>query len=115
MWYIDNGASSHMTGVWEYFSNLQEEDMDLVIEMGNNTKCWETCHGTMKFQRESRKPLMVRDMLYVLGMKNNLILVSSLKDTSYVVSFQDGWVDIRPKDSRTMKVIGVRQEKLYSL
>jgi hypothetical protein len=42
VWYIDNGASSHMTRVWDYFSSLKEEEMDLVIEMGNNAKCWAT-------------------------------------------------------------------------
>jgi hypothetical protein len=32
-----------------------------------------------------------------------------------VVSFQDGRVYIRPKDSKTTKMIGVRREKLYRL
>jgi transposase InsO family protein len=32
-----------------------------------------------------------------------------------VVSFQDGRVYIKPKDSKTAKVIGVRREKLYKL
>jgi hypothetical protein len=86
MWYIDSCASSHMTGVREYFSILQEE-MDLVIEMGNNAKCRVVGHGTMTFQRESGKPLIVRDVLYVPGMTKNLISVSTLEDRGYVVSF----------------------------
>jgi hypothetical protein len=108
IWYVDSGFSSHMTGVREYFSSLQEEEMDLVIEMGNNAKCRGTGHGTMTFQRESEKPLMVRDVLYVPGMKKNLISVSTLEDRGYVFSFQDGRVYIRPKDSKVAKVIGVR-------
>jgi transposase InsO family protein len=114
VWYIDSGASSHMTGVRDYFSSLKEE-MDLVIEMGNNAKCRATGHGTVTFQRESGKPLMVRDILYVPGMTKNLISVSTLEDRGYVVSFQDGRVYIQPKDSKTAKVIGVRREKLYKL
>jgi hypothetical protein len=103
-----------MTGVQEYFSNLQEE-MDFVIEMGNNAKCRAAGHGTVTFQRESRKPMMVRDVLYVPSMKKNLISVSALEDRGYVVSFQDGRVYIRPKDSKVAKVIGIKQEKLYRL
>jgi hypothetical protein len=49
VWYIESGVSSHMIGVRAYFSNLQEEEMDLVIEMGNNAKCQATSHGTMTF------------------------------------------------------------------
>jgi hypothetical protein len=115
VWYRDNGTSSHMTRVWEYFSSLQEEEMDIVIEMGNNAKCRAACHGIVTFQREFGKPLMVRDVLYVSGMTKNLISISSLEDRSYVVSFQDGQVYIEPKDSRITKVSGVRREKLYRL
>jgi hypothetical protein len=78
-----------MTIVREYFSSLKEE-MDLTIEMGNNAKCWATCYGTVTFQRESGKPLMVRDVLYVSGMTKNLIFASGLEERGYVVSFQDG-------------------------
>jgi hypothetical protein len=104
-----------MTGVRDYFSILKEEEMDLVIEMGNNAKCRGTSHGEVTFQREFGKPLMVRDVLYVLGMTKNLISVSALEDKGCVVSFQNGKVYIRPKDSKTTKVIGVRTEKLYRL
>jgi hypothetical protein len=97
-----------MTRVREYFSSVQEEEMDLVIEMGNNAKCRAAGHGMVTFQRESRKPLMVGDVLYVSGIKKNLISISTLEDRGYVVSFQDGQVHIRPKDSKVAKVIGVR-------
>jgi hypothetical protein len=49
VWYIDNGASSHMNEVHDYFSILKEEEMDLYIEMGNNVKCRATGHGTVTF------------------------------------------------------------------
>jgi hypothetical protein len=64
--------------------------MDLVIEMGNIAKCWEVSHGIVTFHRESGKPLMVMDVLYVSGMMKNLISVSTLEDMGYVVSFQNG-------------------------
>jgi hypothetical protein len=76
IWYINSGSSSHMTGVLDYFSSLKEE-MDLVIEMGNNVKCRVAGPGTLTFQRESWKPLMVRDVLYVLRMTKNLISISA--------------------------------------
>jgi hypothetical protein len=92
VWHIDSGASSHMTRVHDYFSNLKEGERDLYIEMGNNAKCQAGGHGIVTFQRESGKPLMVKDVLYVSGMKKNLIFVSSLEDRGYLVSFHDGRV-----------------------
>jgi hypothetical protein len=39
VWYIDSVASSHMTGVRDFFSSLKEEEVDLYIQMGNDAKC----------------------------------------------------------------------------
>jgi hypothetical protein len=100
---LTSGASSHMTGVHNYFSSLKEEEMDLYIEMGNNSKCRATGHGTVTFQRESRKSPMVKDVLYVLGMTKNLIFISTLEDRGNVVSFQDGRVYISRRTPRQPK------------
>jgi hypothetical protein len=67
VWYIDSGASSHMTGVHEHFTNLTENDVDLDVELGNDSKVKAVGHGTISFQREFQQPMVVRDVLYVLG------------------------------------------------
>ena len=56
----------------------------------------------------------VHDVLYVPELQKNLISVSSLED-NYVVTFKDGRVFIRPKHSKTMRMIGVREGKIYKL
>jgi hypothetical protein len=90
-----------MIGVCDYCSSLKEEEMELYIKMVNNAKCWETCHGTVTFQRETEKPLMVEDVLYVPRLTKNMISVSTLGGKGYVVTFQSGRVYIHPKDSKT--------------
>jgi hypothetical protein len=54
-------------------------------------------------------------VLNVSSMKKNSISVSAMENRGYVVSFQDGRVYIRPKDSKVVKLIGVEREKLYKL
>ena len=36
VWYLDSGASFHMTGDKELFSDLEEKDLQMHIEMGND-------------------------------------------------------------------------------
>ena len=36
VWYLDSGASFHMTGDKELFSDLEEKDLKIRIEMGND-------------------------------------------------------------------------------
>ena len=38
VWYIDSGASFHMTGVREYFSSYKEKNTNIHISKGNLSK-----------------------------------------------------------------------------
>lgn len=116
VWYIDSGASCHMTGVRECFdTKLEEKKLDFYIELRDNAKYHATGISTVKFQRESDKPLLVEDVLYVPGMTKNLISVSALEDKGYIVTFERGKVYICRKDSKLAKVIGVRHGSLFRL
>ena len=50
IWYIDSRASTHMTGVREYFSSYREEYMNIQITMGNSIKCTQVGRGVVVFQ-----------------------------------------------------------------
>lgn len=49
VWYIDSGASWHMTGIRECFSDYQEERKNFQITMGNKAKCTPVGKGTIVF------------------------------------------------------------------
>ena len=71
--------------------------------------------GPYLFQRESLPPLAVSEVLYVPGLKKNLIFVSTIEDKGYEVTFRGGQVIMYPKGSsiESGKVIGIRRGKLY--
>jgi hypothetical protein len=116
-WYIDSGASCHMTGVREYFSSLREYNANFNIVLGDNAKYKPASSGTVRFQRESGKPLSINDVLFIPGLTKTLIFVSALEDKGYEVTFRDGRVLIHPKGSNASmgKLLGVRKDKLYKL
>jgi hypothetical protein len=97
IWYIDNGASSHMTGVRENFTDLRDTEVRMEISLGDDTIVIVVGRGTITFQRESMPPLSFRDVLYVPGLKKNLISVSTLQDRGLEVSFKGTKVLIHPK------------------
>jgi hypothetical protein len=119
MWFVDSGASCHMTRRKEWFARLQEGGVNLVIELGDDTDRRYKAQGvgTVTFQRESKKPLYFSDVLYVPGLTKNLISVSTLEDKGYEVTFRKGKVFIRPCGSseKMDRMIGVREEKVYRL
>jgi hypothetical protein len=116
VWYIDNGASCHMTGVREHLTDLTQIG-DLEVVLGDDRVVKAVGSGTVSFQRESLPPMLLREVLYVPGLKKNLILVSAIEERGYEVLFCDGQVFLFPKGSSITltKVIGTRHEKLYKL
>ena len=73
MWYIDCGASRHMIGAREFFLQLAERALDIEIVLGYDRTMRVFGVGTVTFERESLPPSKVMDILYVPGMKKNLI------------------------------------------
>ena len=49
MWYIDNGASYHMTGAREFFSELAERGLDIEIVLGDKRIVRADGVGTVTF------------------------------------------------------------------
>jgi hypothetical protein len=117
IWYIDSGASSHMTGVREHFSDLRGVEVRIDISLGDNRVVTVAGIGTVSFRRENFPPISFTDVLFVPGMKKNLILVSTLQDRGLEVSFRGTEVLIYPRGSSidSEQVIGVREGDLYRL
>ena len=49
MWYLDNGASFHMTGNRYFFSDLEEKDLKKNIEFGDDGRYSTIGIGTVTF------------------------------------------------------------------
>ena len=117
IWYIDSGASSHMTGIRQYFLDLTETRLDLKVVPGDDSPVKVVGRGTVSFERDHGKSMKLRDVLYVHGLKKNLVSVSTIEDRGFWLVFRYGHVLIHPKGSNITSIvqIGVQSGKLYRL
>ena len=115
VWHLDSGASFHMTRDKEIFSDLEDKDLQMHIEMGDDKRYSATEIGTIKFQRESGKPFQLKYVMHVPGLKKNLVSVTMLEDKGYDVVFSDGKAFLRHKTTGQAKRIGIRVKNLYKL
>jgi hypothetical protein len=113
-WYIDSGASYHMTSVREHLTDLTQCG-DVEVVLGDDREVKVTGCGTVSFRRESLPPMTLTEVLYVPGLKKNLVSVSTIEEKGYEVLFHDGQVLLFPRGSSitSAKVIGTRHERLY--
>jgi hypothetical protein len=115
VWYLDSGTSFHMIADKELFSDLEEKDLKMHIEMGDDGRYNATGIGTITFQRELGKPFQLKDVMHVPGLKKNLVSVAMLEDRGYDVVFSDGKAFLRHKTTGQVKKIGIRVKNLYKL
>ena len=88
MWSLDSDASFHMTGNIYLFSDLEDKDLWQNIDFGDDERYSVTGIGTVTFQRNYVSPLRLADVLYVPGLRNNLVSVTVLEDCGYELMFR---------------------------
>lgn len=67
---------------------MTKKDTQFRIELGDDGRYLSKGVGTIRIEREFGSPLHLKDVLYVPGLKNNLVSVSTLEDKGYEVIFQ---------------------------
>ena len=65
------------------------------IKMGYDGRYSHRDIDTITFQRDFGSPLTLRDVMYIPGLKKNLVFVAMLEDKGYDVIFSKGKVFLR--------------------
>ena len=109
-WYLDSGCSRHMTSDKEAFVILKMKEGGMVTfeddEKGHII-------GIDKIQIIPHTCL--ENVLYVLGLKHNLISISQVCDRSYKVSFESSLCIVTNSFDNNTIFIGNRQDNIYMI
>ena len=84
-----------MTDDKSLFSTLEEKDLKMCINMGDDGKYHVSGEHMVVFQREHGAPLTLTDVKYVPGQKKNLVSIAMLEDKGYDVVFSKGKAFLR--------------------
>ena len=85
------------------------------IKMGDDGRYNAIDIGNVTFQREFGSPLTLKDVMYVLGLKNNLVSVVMLEDYRYNVIFRKRKAFLYHIALGQVKWIRIRVKNLYKL
>ena len=116
-WFVDSGASKHMTGYKIYLSTLIERESHQKVNLGDDYQYPIKGVGEASYKLESRKLPNMKDVLYLPGLKKNLLSISGLEKKGFRVAFVDGQVLMWPR-GKTIDdaiVIGVEEGGMYKL
>ena len=116
-WLVDSGAYKHMTGFQEYLTTLLAKESSQKVQLGDDYQYPIKGVGEASYKLESGELLKMKDVLYVPGLKKNLLSKSGLEKKGFRVAFVDGQVLMWPRGStiNDAVVIGVEEGGLYKL
>ena len=77
-WLIDSGASKHMTRQKKTLSKLQENSSPHKVSLGDDYQYPIKGVGEATYKLDLGNPLKMQDVLYVPGLKKNLLSISYL-------------------------------------
>ena len=61
------------------FTEMSKSDLEMEVILGDDTVVRAFGRGTVRFERESMQPMFLKDVLFVTGLKKNLVLVSMIE------------------------------------
>ena len=82
LWYLDSGCSRHMTGDKLLFKSLKEKE-DGYVTFGDGSHSQVLGKGIIDIPR---LPLL-NDVLYIKGLKANLLSITQICDEDFLVQF----------------------------
>jgi len=86
-WMVDSGASHHFSGYNDVLSNLVGRESSLKIILGDNSTHPVKVFESINFHLGSEESILLHDVMYMLGLNNNLVSISALEDKGMRVSF----------------------------
>jgi hypothetical protein len=106
-----------MTGYKGSLSNLIHKDSPHNVKLGDDYQYPIKGVGEASYKLDSGKAMRMKDVLYVPGLKKNLLSISTLDEKGFRVAFVDGEVLMWPKGKTfdDAVVIGVQEGGLYKL
>jgi hypothetical protein len=117
IWLIDSSASRHMIGFKQNLANYQDKKHKAKVELGDDGTYDIKGFGSTSFQFHSGNIFHIDEILYVPGLKKNLIFVPVLESKGYSIAFSKGkallWSS--NEDLSTSITIGTHESGPYKL
>lgn len=108
-WFVDSGASRHMTGNRSFFSSLQEAKFASVIMAdGEKSDVCGVGEGSLNVVNDSGEvnEVQLTDVLFVPGLTSGLISVSTLVKKDFSVVFTSTGCEIRKSNGNVVAIAG---------
>ena len=114
LWYLDTGATNHMTGRREFFSNLDESTTGSV-KFGDNSRIQIRGKGGIEVNQRDGSILCLRNVLFVPKLEANILSLGRLDEEGYRMIMGEGKLTIFNPNGRLFAEVLRSRGQLYLL
>jgi hypothetical protein len=108
IWLVDSGASKLLTCFKQNLVNYRDKKFNVKVELGDDDTYAIKGVGSTSFQLQSGNVFHVEEILYVPGLKKNLISVAVLESKGYTIAFSKGKALMWPSNESMSSTMIIR-------
>lgn len=114
MWYLDNGASSHMTGFKSKFTELNEK-ISGVVSFGDGSTVKIEGKGSVSFVCKNGETRTFDDVYYIPTLRNNIISLGQLTEEGNRIAIKGELLWVYDTQDKLLMKVKRSKNRLYKL
>lgn len=114
LWYLDNGASNHMTGNKEFFSELNER-VTGKVRFGDDSCVTIEGKGSILFTTKTGEHRILTEVYYIPSLRSNIISLGQLTETGCKVVMEDDVLLVYDKARTLMMKVFREINRMYKI
>lgn len=114
VWYLDNGASNHMTGDRNYFKSI-DETISGKVRFGDDSRIDIKGKGPVVFLTKDGEKKTLTDVYYIPDLRSNIISLGQATESGCDIRMRDGILTLHDKDGRLIAKAKRSKNRLYKV
>ena len=114
IWYLDNGASNHMTGQRKKFSDL-DESVTGEVRFGDGSTVIIKGKGSIQLNCKNGEKRFLREVYYIPSLCNNIISLGQLSEEGNKVVLQGEYLWVRDNQRKLLMKVKRTANRLYKI
>lgn len=113
-WYLDTSCSTHMTGRKDWFVNL-DKSIQSKVKLADDSTLSAAGLGNVLNKRRDGKHSFILDVLFVPGMKSNLLSLGQLLERVYVMKMENKEMRVYDGEKRLVIKAPLAKNKTFKV
>ena len=114
IWYLDNGASNHMTGNREYFSELDEKLSGKVM-FGDDSRIDIKGKGSILFLSKDGKRKILANVYFIPDLRSNIISLGQATESGCDVRMKEDYLTLYDREGNLLVKANRSRNRLYKV